>query len=67
MEYKKGLTVKELKNIIKDWPDEDSNGTLNEVWIETGQNLSSIVYEVVKLNKFHGDILFISSAFNDSE
>lgn len=29
-----GLTVKQLKELIKDWPEEDEYGELTEVWLE---------------------------------
>ena len=61
MEYKKGLTVKELKKLIKHWAEKDANGNDNEVWIETGNGLSSVVTEVVRLNQT--DILLESKAF----
>ena len=49
-EYKDGLTVKELKELIKDWPEEDVYGETTEVWIQTGVCLSSPVFEVNLLN-----------------
>ena len=55
LEFKNGLTVKELKAIIKDWP--EVNECTNEdceVWIETGQNSSSIVKTVSTLNQYMG-------------
>ena len=55
-EYPMGMTVKQLKNIIKDWPEEDDNGDDSEVFLVTGLNLSGPVTEVCRLNST--DILF---------
>lgn len=44
------LTVKELKAFIADWPETDKDGEPAEVWVETGDNLSSPAIEVCKLN-----------------
>ena len=51
--FPNGLTVKELKNAIKDWPEINVNGEPTEVWIETGLGLSSQVKVVwiIPLNK----------------
>ena len=59
------LTVKELKEIIKDWPEIDHMGEPTQVFIETGKNLSSPVSEIWPLNKSEesADIEFISRAF----
>jgi len=60
----KGLTVKELKEIIKDWPEEDGEGSPTEVWIATGEMLSSPCLGITMLNfrgnreKEWADILF---------
>lgn len=66
----KGLTVKELKEILDKCPDNRPNGDPTEVWIETGEMLSSIVTSVCKLNSridesgnWFWDILFESDAF----
>lgn len=61
------ITVKELKEIIKDWPDENSMGEPTEVWIETGCNLSSPVVNVWNLNTRHGasDILLESAVWDE--
>lgn len=55
-----GLTVRELKELIKNWPEEYSNGEPTTVWIETSDGLSNQVAEVVPLNPFEGsaDIIF---------
>lgn len=35
-----GLTVKELKDLIKDWPETDHAGQPSEVFLQTGHMLS---------------------------
>jgi hypothetical protein len=67
-----GLTVKELKTIIKDWPEVNRDGQPTGVWIETGEMLSSQVVIIVPLNKriiedgsYCADILFESKAFEE--
>lgn len=54
--FPKGLTVRELKEMIKDWPEEDEFGNESEVWIETSDGLSNLVTSVWPLNST--DILF---------
>ena len=49
-EYKNGMTVKELKKLNRDWPEEDWLGDPTEVWVETGRNLSSPVTIAGMLN-----------------
>lgn len=65
-EFKKGLTIRELKEAIKDWPEENKYGEPYEVWIETGYGMSSIVTRIVPLNKREdgADIILESSAFD---
>lgn len=49
--FKYGLTVKELKDIIKEWPEKNEyTGEDCEVWIGTNGGLSNIVTEVCPLN-----------------
>lgn len=64
-EFKNGLTVRELKAIIREWPETKADGELAEVWIETGWGKSSIVVETKPLNvrKGKADLLFESNAF----
>jgi hypothetical protein len=59
------ISVKKLREILKDWPDTDSCGEASEVWIETGRNLSSPVLEVSQLNET--DILLGSLAFEEGK
>jgi hypothetical protein len=54
-EYPNGLTVKELKEAIKDWPETDEDGDPTEVWVMTEYCLSSIVISITPLN--YADIL----------
>ena len=69
--FKNGMTVKDLKVFIKDWPEEDWHGDPTEVWIETGKNLSSPIIFATKLNsrtdketgKEWADILFESGQY----
>lgn len=51
-----GLTVKQLKEFIKDWPEINDSGEVNEIWVGTDAGLSSPCIEIVKLNQ--GDVLF---------
>jgi hypothetical protein len=44
------MTVKDLKELIKDWPEEDCHGEPTEVWMETGHCLSSPVRVACSLN-----------------
>jgi len=58
------MTVKELKEVLKDWPEVDSEGEPTEVWIETGLMLSSQASNYSRLGS-HGDLLLESNAFED--
>ena len=53
--FPKGLTVKELKEMIKDWPETNEHGQLTEVWIETDWNTSGVVTEIQPLT-MRGDV-----------
>lgn len=59
-----GMTVKDLKELIKNWPETDCYGEPCEVWITTGECLSSPVSHAEVLNyrnedgKEWADILF---------
>jgi hypothetical protein len=50
------ITVKQLKEFIKDWPEQNEQGEDNEVWIETSDGLSNTCKSVWKLNG--GDLIF---------
>jgi hypothetical protein len=55
VEYRNGMTVRELKDLVSQWKDTDDNGEPFEVWIETDAGLSSPCTEVCRLNR--GDII----------
>jgi len=57
------MTIKELKEILKDWPDIHEDGEPTEVWIETGLELSSQVINYSRLGG--GDLLLESNAFEN--
>ena len=42
-QFPNGLTVKELKTIVADWPEVDHLGEPTEVWIETGYCPNSVL------------------------
>ena len=68
---KKGeaVTIRELKEIIADWPEQDGSGEECEVWMTTGNGTSSEVRRAWPLNvRYHdgcksGDLLLESDAF----
>jgi len=45
-----GLTVAELKELIKDWPETDEHGEPCEVWLGDASGLSNVAVEAVPLN-----------------
>lgn len=49
--FKKGLTVRQLKSLLFGMPDKDIYGDDYTVWIQTGECSSAIVTEVCQLNK----------------
>ncbi|GAG24223.1 unnamed protein product [marine sediment metagenome] len=71
-DFDNGMTVRELKEMIKDWPEVDQYGEDREVWIETGRSLSSQVVTAGPLNlredgegNVSADIIFGSNAFEE--
>jgi hypothetical protein len=50
-EFPSGMTVKDLKESIKDWPEFDENGDPCEVWIETMDGRSNQASGICLLNK----------------
>lgn len=54
---KTGITIKELKGLVKDLPEVDDTGESYEVWIENtnGVGLSNSAKSIMQLNK--GDII----------
>jgi hypothetical protein len=63
--FEKGMTIRELKTIVKDLPEIGTDGELLEVWIETGRELSNIVTGIFPLDRRNDrhDILLSSDAF----
>lgn len=68
--FENGMTVKELKALIKDWPELDRDDEPTQVWIETGRGLTSPVCVAMTLNLRQlddgtetSDIVFESNAF----
>lgn len=60
----KCLTIKELKEFVKDLPEVDDMGSLTEVWLQTGNGLSSPCISILPLNQrqredgtYYSDIL----------
>ena len=58
------MTVKELKKILENWPETDDEGNPTEVWIETGEMLSSPVVNHCLLT-WQKHLLLESNAFED--
>jgi hypothetical protein len=51
-----GITIKELKEIVKDLPEVDEyNGEDYEVWMDDGNGYSNVVTSIYRLNQ--GDII----------
>jgi hypothetical protein len=64
--FRNGMTVKELKEIIADWPEEYDNGEPCEVWVGD-RGLTNQVVELWPLNK-QGDIasvVFLTTLYDD--
>lgn len=49
-QYPSGMTVTELKALIKDWPETGDDGEPLGVWLGTPDGKSSPVFEVASLN-----------------
>ncbi len=68
-EFSTVLTVRELKELIKDWPEKNKYNEDCEVWVETGKGLSSPVVLISPLNMrkydevLSADIIFKTNAF----
>ncbi len=45
-----GITVKQLKEYVKDLPETDANGEDFTVWCESPRSLSGPVYTIMPLN-----------------
>ena len=52
-----GITIKELKKLVKDLPEKDDNGEDFELWVmnTNGDGRSNIATNITKLNK--GDLI----------
>lgn len=48
--YSNGMTVRDLKELIKDWPEENNYGELTEVWLGDGNMHSNQVVRHSPLN-----------------
>lgn len=48
--FDEGITVKELKEIIKDWPETRADGTPTEVWLSNAAGVSNPAVELSTLN-----------------
>lgn len=48
--YPNGMTVAELKAMVRDWPETDQNGDPCEVWIGRADGLSNQVRSTAPLN-----------------
>ena len=55
MHFENGITVKELKELLKDWPETNDLGDPSELWITTSEGYSNPVKTVTPLNR--SDIL----------
>lgn len=48
--FSDGMTVRDLKAVVRDWPEEGPNGEPCEVWMLTGPTTSSPATKVIPLN-----------------
>lgn len=53
-EFRNGLTVAELKDLLSDWPEVDEDGNPCEVWVANGC-YSNVVTHVAPLNIRQGE------------
>lgn len=60
------MTVRELKEILRDWPDMTPDSEPTEVWIETGLMLSSQVSNHSPLG-WQKNLLLESNAFENHD
>ena len=58
---KSGITIKELKDLLSNWPETNESGDPYEVWIETGKFESNVCTSIHKLNQ--GDIILETSKY----
>jgi len=60
------MTVKELKEILKDWPDVNEMGEPTEIWLETGLMRSSQASNYSLLG-WQNNLLLESNAFENHD
>lgn len=61
LEFKNGLTVKELKELIKEWPETNSDGSDTQVYLGDAGGYSNVAVELSTLDESD---LFISHGAN---
>ena len=62
--FKDGMTVSDLKNAIKDWPDNNEyTGEPCEVWLDAGSGTSNQAKAIMPLNYRNDDEDGISADF----
>jgi hypothetical protein len=61
-QFPNGMTVRELKEVVKSWPETDEFGDDREVWMEVDDEGSNQVKSIMPLNAQYGDNLTITSA-----
>ena len=72
-EFESPMTIKQLKEILKDWSETDGYDENCTVWMTTGRNLSSPVFCVVALDyrtylgKESADLEIVTNIFDDDE
>lgn len=66
-EYPMGMTVAELKALIRDWPETDKDDEPNGVWVDTGWCLSGPVIRALHLNGLENDLILESGAWDKKE
>lgn len=51
--YKKGMTIKQLKKLLEDWPDEDCKG--NPTMLCIGKDDTGIGHQVTSMSRCNGN------------
>lgn len=52
--FNNGMTVKDLKDVIREWPEIDEHGNPCEVWIGSSDGHSNQAWSLWPLNKREG-------------
>jgi hypothetical protein len=54
---KNGITIKQLKELVKDLPEQDENGEDFELWVMNtdGSSMSNVAKSIMQLNR--GDLI----------